>query len=166
MRTLRNVITFAIPVAGMVLVLGAVLFAIALRTQLIMAVVGLLLVEGGVWRIAGSILPNERRYLALRAEGDRFIALIRQLNAAAVSLHEHESNGARLAIDETRSAMHRSVERMVAVAGRPAEELPPDAPIELPAEDDGEGADAGATGGAVAAATGPPSGEEEGRHDA
>lgn len=166
MRTLRNVITFAIPVAGMVLVLGAVLFAIALRTQLVMAVVGLLMVEGGVWRIAGSILPNERRYLALRAEGDRFIALIRQLNAAAVSLHEQASDGARLAMEETRSAMHRSVERMVAVAGRPAEELPPDAPIALPAEEDDEEGETTGAADAVATATSAPDDEEDEQRDA
>ncbi len=142
MRTLRNVITFAIPVLGMVLVLSGVMFAISLQTQLILVVIGLLLVEGGVWRMAGSILPNERQFLALRAEGDRFIGLIRQLNAAALSLREQETDGARLALEETKAAMHRSVERMVAVAGRPAEEAPPEASIEVTvAEDEAMSAD-------------------------
>ncbi len=132
MRTLRNAILFTVPVAGMILVLSGVLFAISLQTQLVLVVVGLLLVEGGVWRLAGKILPNERTYLALREEGERFISLMRQLNAAAVSLRESETDGARLAMDETKAEMHRSVERMVVVAGVPVDELPPDAPIELP----------------------------------
>lgn len=135
MRKLRNVITFAIPVAGMVLVLTAVLLAASPRTELALVVLGLLLVEGGVWRLAGSMLPNERRYLALRAESNRFIAMIRQLNAAAVAVRSDETTGARAILEETKRAMHRSVERMVVVAGWPSDEVPADAPIELPAEE-------------------------------
>lgn len=136
MRKLRNIITFAVPVAGMVIVLLAVLVVEPPRTELGLVVLGLLLVEGGVWRLAGPVLPNERRYLALRAESNRFITLVRQLNAEAVALRQQETPGARLAMDETKRAMHRSVERMVAVAGRPVDEMPADAPIELPEERD------------------------------
>ncbi|HKJ91607.1 MAG TPA: hypothetical protein VJ957_00500 [Longimicrobiales bacterium] len=155
MRTLRNSITFAIPVAGMIMVLTAVLIVASPRAELALVVLGLLLVEGGVWRLAGSVLPNERRYLALRAESTRFIAMVRQLNAAAIALREQETAGARLALEETKRSMHRSVDRMVAVAGRPAEEVPPDAPIELPEEDEAE--DDGAEGGdgAVASSSSP-----------
>lgn len=135
MRKLRNAIIFAVPVLGMVIVLSAVLVVASPRVELGLVVLGLLLVEGGVWRLAGSMLPNERRYLALRAEGNRFLAMIRQLNAAAIAVRQQETPGARMALEETKRAMHRSVDRMVAVAGRPMEEVPVDAPIELPEED-------------------------------
>lgn len=141
MRALRNAITFAVPVAGMIMVLTAVLVVTSPRTELALVVLGLLLVEGGVWRVAGPVLPNERRYLALRAESIRFIAMIRQLNAAAISAREQKTPGARQTLEETTRAMHRSVDRMVAVAGRPSTELPADAAIKLPS-DDGEPHDA------------------------
>jgi enoyl-CoA hydratase/carnithine racemase len=136
MRTLRNAITFATPIAGMVMVLAAVLVVVSPQAKLALVVLGLLLVEGGVWRLAGSVLPNERRYLALRAESNRFVAMVRQLNSAAIAVRQLETPGARMALEETKRAMHRSVDRMVAVAGRTSEEVPADAPIELP---DGEG---------------------------
>lgn len=132
MRKFRNVVTFATPVAGMVLVLAAVLLVRSSRAELALVVLGLLLVEGGVWRLAGSVLPNERQYLALRAESNRFIAMVRQLNSAAVALRREETPGARMAMEEMKRAMHRSVERMVLVAGRPSSEVPADAAIELP----------------------------------
>ncbi|MEJ2215321.1 MAG: hypothetical protein P8099_01785 [Gemmatimonadota bacterium] len=135
MRKLRNAIIFAVPVLGMAIVLSAVLVVASPRAELGLVVLGLLLVEGGVWRLAGSMLPNERRYLALRAEGNRFLAMIRHLNAAAIAVRQQETPGARMALEETKRAMHRSVDRMVAVAGRPVEEVPADAPIELPEED-------------------------------
>ncbi len=134
MRKLRNVVSFVIPVAGMVIVLAAVLVVGSPRVELGLVVVGLLLVEGGVWRLAGAALPSERRYLALRAESNRFIAMVRQLNAAAVALRFEDSAAAKRMLEETKRAMHRSVERMVVVAGRPVDEVPADAPIELPPE--------------------------------
>lgn len=134
MRTLRNVILFTIPVVGMLMVLGAVLVVGSPGTELVLVLVGLLLVEGGVWRMASSVLPNERRYVAMRAESNRFVAMVRQLNAAAIALRGEETAGARLALEETKRAMHRSVERMAVVAGRSLEEVAADAPIELPDE--------------------------------
>ncbi|MEJ2679728.1 MAG: hypothetical protein P8174_11755, partial [Gemmatimonadota bacterium] len=120
--------------AGMVLVLVAVLVVGSPGTELGLVLVGLLLVEGGVWRIASSVLPDERRYVALREESNRFVAMVRQLNAAAIALCGEETAGARLALEETKRAMHRSVERMVVLAGRSAEDVPADAPVELPDE--------------------------------
>ena len=51
--------------------------------QVAIVILGLLLLEAGVWKLAHHVLPSERQYHALRDETDGFITLVRQLNAAA-----------------------------------------------------------------------------------
>ena len=62
------------------------------------------------------MLPNERRYLSLREEGDHFLGLIRVLNAAAVARDEGQEDDTRFR--EARAQMHTSVERMAELAGQ------------------------------------------------
>jgi hypothetical protein len=108
----------------MALVIGAVLFGEPLVVQLFLVVAGLLLTEAGLWRLADPILPDERKYLALRMETDHFTALVRQLNAAAIALDEGDVSGSRFALDEVKREMHRSVDRMVDFAGKTHEDVP------------------------------------------
>lgn len=126
MRKLRRIIHLLGPAVGMALVIGAVLFAEALGVQLFLVVAGLLLTEAGLWRLADPILPDERKYLALRAEADHFTALVRQLNAAAVARNQGDAPGSRFALDEVRTEMHRSVDRMVEFAGKTHVEVAPE----------------------------------------
>ncbi|MDX1674535.1 MAG: hypothetical protein R3314_07075 [Longimicrobiales bacterium] len=123
-RKVRRVVHLIVPAVGMALVLGAVLFAESLGVQLFLVVAGLLMTEAGLWRLADPILPDERKYVALRAEADHFITLVRQLNAAAVSLDEGDARGSHFALDELETEMHRSVDRMVTFAGRTRDEIP------------------------------------------
>jgi hypothetical protein len=109
----------------MALVIGAVLFGESLAIQLFLVVAGLLLTEAGLWRLADPILPDERKYVALRAEADHFMTLVRQLNAAAVALDEGDTTGSRFAIDELQTEMHRSIDRMVSFAGKTKGEMAP-----------------------------------------
>lgn len=126
MRRLRRLIHLIVPAVGMALVIGAVLFGEQLAVQLFLVMAGLLLTEAGLWRLADPILPDERKYIALREETEHFKTLVRQLNAAALAAHEGNGNGARPApaFDEAREEMHRSVDRMVNVAGKTRAEEP------------------------------------------
>ena len=124
MRKLRRFIQFLVPAVGMALVIGAVIFGESLAVQLFLVVAGLLLTEAGIFRLADPILPDERRYTALRVETDHFTALVRQLNAATLALHEGDREGSSFALDEVRREMHRSVDRMVDFAGKTGEEIP------------------------------------------
>ena len=118
MRKLRRTLHLLGPVVGMALVLGAVLFADSLGVRLFLVVAGLMLTEAGIWRMADPLLPDERRFLALRTETDHFIALVRQLNSAALALARGDVSGSSFAIDEVRREMHQSVDRMVEFAGK------------------------------------------------
>lgn len=124
MRKLRRIMHLIVPAVGMALVIGAVLFGEPLVIQLFLVVAGLLLTEAGIWRLADPILPDERKYMALRVETDHFTALVRQLNAAALALDEGDAAGSRFALDEVQTEMHRSVDRMVNFAGKTDQEVP------------------------------------------
>ena len=86
------------------------------QAQLGLMVIGVLLLEAGVWDLAPKILPDERCYFGLRKELDHMIELTRALNGAAIAA------GATRANDETfRDAlarMHTSVDRMAELAGQ------------------------------------------------
>lgn len=123
MRKLRRVLHLLVPAVGMALVIGAVLFGESLPVQLFLVLAGLLLTEAGLWRLADPFLPDERKYLALRAETDHFMTLVRQLNAAALALDHGEERGPRFALEEVRTEMHRSIDRMVGVAGKTAAQV-------------------------------------------
>ncbi len=108
-----------LPLLGMVIVFAAVLFVPPsdLQLQIVVVLVGVLMLEAGVWGLTGRILPNERTYSALRDEGDHFIDLIRNLNAAAVA-REAGVNGSDQRFDEALAAMHLSADRMAELAGK------------------------------------------------
>lgn len=124
MRTLRRILHMIVPAVGMALVIGAVLFGESLPIQLFLVVAGLLLTEAGLFRLADPFLPDERKYRALRAETDHFIALVRQLNAAALAMDDAEDRRSTLALEEVQTEMHRSVDRMINFAGKTEQQTP------------------------------------------
>lgn len=126
MRKLRRILHLTVPAVGMALVLGAVLFGENLAVQLFLVIAGLLLTEAGLWRLADPILPDERKYMALRAETDHFTALVRQLNSAALAFQEGDRDGSRFALEEVQRELHRSVDRMVHFAGKVEADAPPE----------------------------------------
>ncbi len=99
MRRLRNIIDRLVIYAGVLLVLGMMIFAEASWLQTVFVVFGLLLVELGVWRVASALLPNARRNQPLRDEVDRFIKLVREMyrvaNAKEASAFESVSDELR-----------------------------------------------------------------------
>lgn len=118
MRTVRRTVDMVLPVAGIVLVLGAVLFLWQnLYLQLGIVIVGIFLIEAGIWKLAHPLLPSARRYHALRAEVDQFIELVRRLNAVAAPDATGEAT-TDPQVAAVRQDMLSSVDRMVACAGR------------------------------------------------
>jgi hypothetical protein len=117
-RRLRKAIEFGLPIVGMLTVFGSLLFVPSnlLQIQVFVVLIGVLILEAGVWGLTTGILPNERRYLSLREEGDHFLVLIRALNKAAVEKNL-EGLASSEEFREAVSHMHASVERMASVAG-------------------------------------------------
>ena len=119
-RTLHRVMPTLLPLLGMGIIFGSVLFQYPrdVQAQMGFMIVGVLLLEAGVWGLASQILPSERRYHGLRTDGDHMIDLIRSLNAAAIAA------GAGKADDEsfqdTLVQMHASEECMAGMAGNEA----------------------------------------------
>ena len=123
LRILRQSCDTGLPILGVVVILSAVLFMPEFRGQVAIVVLGILLLEAGVWKLAHHVLPSERQYHALRDETEGFITLVRQLNAAALMVKVHDSPTHRQAFEDVRQAMHQTVDRLCAVAGRTEAEL-------------------------------------------
>jgi hypothetical protein len=70
-----------------------------------------LVLEAGVWYAASPVLTCERRYSKLRSQFDHFLGLVRTLNRAVVARAPTEQ------VEQTRGAMHASVDVMFEVAG-------------------------------------------------
>ena len=117
LRRLRHAIDTGLPFVGVLVILSAVLFVKGLRVQTPIVVLGILILEAGIWKLAHQILPSERTYHALRCEGDQFLGLIRQLNTAALAVTERDTPENHQAFEEIRDAMHRSVDCMARLAG-------------------------------------------------
>jgi hypothetical protein len=80
-RRIRRAIEIPMPFLGMGIIFGAVLFRPnSLQLQVLWVLSGILILEAGIWGLTNGLLPNERRYSALREEGDHFLGLIRILN--------------------------------------------------------------------------------------
>ena len=124
MRALRRAITASLPIVGMILVFAAILLpsiSLNLQLQILVALIGIILIEAGVWGLTAKVLPSERKFIALRAEVDHFIGLVRELNARAVVLKRKDTPEHQGEFDQALSALHDSVERMGEVAGQESE---------------------------------------------
>ena len=128
-RKIRRVLEIALPILGMGVIFGSVLSGPAsLQLQVLLVLSGVLILEAGVWGLASRLLPNERRYLGLREEGNHFIELIRELNRAAVAkLEGDEGNENEGRFRDALEQMHASVRRMGELAGKETRDGEPEA---------------------------------------
>ncbi len=119
-RKIRRVLEIALPILGMGVIFGSVLSGPAsLQLQVLLVLSGILILEAGVWGLASRLLPNERRYLGLREEGNHFIELIRELNRAAIARREgDEGDNNEGRFRDALEQMHASVRRMGELAGK------------------------------------------------
>jgi hypothetical protein len=115
-RRSRTIVELAFPIAGATIVFAAVLFLWQdLRVQVAVVLLGLLVLEAGTWKLTRPILPDDRRYLRLRAEVDRFIVLVRRLNAVAENRASHAD--ADVEFEAVRRELIEAVDRISEQAG-------------------------------------------------
>jgi hypothetical protein len=122
MRRIRGTFHLALTVAGTLLVLHAVLYVEGTYERLLVAALGLVLIEAGIWRITQSLFPNERAFRPLRKETDFFVTLVRRLNRAAVAA-QRGSDAGHVDLAQIHEEMHHSVDRMLRLAGLTEEDL-------------------------------------------
>jgi hypothetical protein len=103
-------------------VLYAVLHVDEVYDRVLLVLLGLVLIEAGVWRITQSLFPNEREYRPLRKETDYFVTLVRRLNRASLTARRG-SPAADTELDRVHDEMHHSVDRMLRLAGMTEEDL-------------------------------------------
>lgn len=131
--SIRKIVEVGLPLLGIVAVFAAILLVRGVQAQVGAALLGVLMIEAGVWRLTEPFLPSDRTYTELREEVDDFMGLVRELNSSAVraraSDRPEEWQRYRSVLDE----MHRAVDRMARVAGKEAE-APPTSPPEGPEE--------------------------------
>ena len=112
MRKAVRYLPTAAALVGMTMTLGSMAFLFGTDYGRIAGVIGgMLMMLAAIWWAAHPFLKNQRRYLFLRAEVNKFHQVVSELNSGAV-------NGLPEKIERTRSAMHESIERMVAAAGK------------------------------------------------
>jgi hypothetical protein len=117
MRSIRRLTQVLLTLVGGAMVAYAVYRVDPLRERLVIAVVGLVIMQLGIWQVANVLFPNQRDYKPLREETDYFIKLVRRLNRAAVAAERGSSN-ARDEMDSVHAEMHHSVDRMKRLAGQ------------------------------------------------
>jgi hypothetical protein len=128
MRKLRKAVDVGLPIVGVIVVLSAVLLFYDMYTQIALVVIGVLLIEAGIWKLASPLLPSQRRHQALRAEVDTFVGLVRDLNTAALEREGARGPEAEAEFAAVRERMHASVERMAEYAGKAGKATSPAQP--------------------------------------
>lgn len=93
-----------------------------LYERLLLAFLGVVLLEAGIWQITQSLFPNERAYKPLRKETDFFVTLVRRLNKTALAA-QRGSGSAQRDLQQVHEEMHHSVDRMLRLAGLTEEDL-------------------------------------------
>lgn len=121
---IRRQFDIALTGLGIGIIFTAVLLGgnLQIGVQLPLALLGVLLMEAGVWGLSGKFLPNQRRFTKLREEGDRLIRLLRDLNEAAIAKRRGDEDVAAR-FDPVLDEMHECVNQMARLAGRTDAEL-------------------------------------------
>ncbi len=117
MQRLRLAFKLGLPMAGMFVAFVGVVYFTTDSARILSVLVGILLVEAGVWNLAARILPSTRRHLQLRAEVEGFVARIPELNAVAVDARSSNSPHDWERYRAVLSELHASVDRMGQFAG-------------------------------------------------
>lgn len=122
MRTVRRLSQIFLTLTGTATVVYAVTRVEPLRDRLLLASLGLVIMELGIWQFTRLFFPNEREFKPLREETDYFLKLVRRLNATTLRLNKG-AEGVQSEIDRLRDEMYHSVDRMCRLAGRTEEEM-------------------------------------------
>ncbi|MFT6094090.1 MAG: hypothetical protein ACJA2Q_001992 [Pseudohongiellaceae bacterium] len=127
-KSIRRNIDLVLTAVGIAVVFSAIILGTSLdvRAQVPIALIGVLLMEAGIWGLSAKFVPNQRRYTSLRNEGDRMLDLIRELNSAAIAKEIGTEDAKRFQI--TLEAMHNSVLKMSELASVEADNASESAP--------------------------------------
>jgi len=127
-KNIRRNIDLALTAVGIAVVFSAIILGTSLnvRAQMPIAIIGVLLMQAGIWGLSAKFIPNQRRYTNLREEGDRMLDLIRELNAAAIAKEIGTEDAKRF--QRTLEAMHSSVLKMSELASDEADNASKSAP--------------------------------------
>lgn len=108
--SVRSFVDLSLAMLGVTAIVAPVVLLSPTWGPIIMVIAGTLLVGAGNFRLGSRLLPDRRVYVGLRSEVEDFIELVRRLNAKALA-------GDGEGIEELRSQMKISVDRMVSLAG-------------------------------------------------
>lgn len=116
-RKIRRNIDIMLTGLGIAFIFTAVLLGttLSVRVQMPMALVGVLLMEAGVWGLSSKFFPSDRRFSRLRVEGNRMLDLVRELNSTAIAKDTGQEDAKRF--QATLEEMHNSVIKMSELAG-------------------------------------------------
>ena len=121
-RVFQEVMNRGLAFAGVTVVLVAVGVATSSVGLVAIVVIGLLMIEVGIWRAKRQFSREKRRYHVLRAEVVQFLALVRQLHNASLQVEQHDTSDTRQARDEILNVMHGTMERVVEATGKTDDE--------------------------------------------
>ncbi len=118
----RSLIDGSLAIIGTITVFLAVVLIsdVNLQTRIMTVLVGVLMIQAGVWKLTSPFLRNDRKYPELREEVEGFIGRVRSLNDAAVDACDAGADEPRVRFHGIRDAMHESVDRMAELAGKAA----------------------------------------------
>jgi len=122
MRSIRRFTQLVLTILGAAMVGYAIFGVEELYYQALVAALGLITMELGIWQITRAFFPNERRYFPLRRETKYFLQLVSRLNRAVIKA-ERGDPAAVEEVDRLQAEMHHSVDRMRHLAGRTEAEL-------------------------------------------
>jgi hypothetical protein len=117
MKAVTRTLDVLLPILGVLIIVAALLPDLPSRS-LGAVIIGTLLIQAGLSKLAHRFMPEERQFLALRTEGDLFLTLMRSLNAAGVALKHSDTEENRQEFEQVRQAMLDCVQRMSGVAGK------------------------------------------------
>jgi len=83
MRRLREVVDSVMTFSGVMFVLVTVLYTTASVGQVLLILTGLLMVQLGVWSVAGYVLPSTRTNDGLREAVVEYLAMVRNIYQVA-----------------------------------------------------------------------------------
>lgn len=130
MRRLRELIESAVPIVGALIIFLALILISDDNpvVRLGIVVVGILLIEAGVWKLTSALLPSERKFHDLRQEVNEFIFAVRTLNEEALEARATGDGESWKRVHEILAEMHGSVDHMGELAGRTEDESAAPAP--------------------------------------
>jgi len=119
---MRKTLDTTLPLVGTLVILGVTIIHPDLH-NFIWVALGIVCIEMSLLRVSHKLLPEKRRFNALRAQTNQFLVLVRQMNTAVLRLKEEDTAENRHGVEEIRLRMIRKVDRLVEVAGKTDSEL-------------------------------------------